>query len=70
MYPAGTLTYIETSHGLDEPIEVSVLVRLPPQLGESAIEQEVIGQLLMSVLPKNASQSEVGVIVTAAPPSV
>ena len=59
--------------GLDVPnvrYPASVPVRLPPQLPESAIEQEVIAQLLVSVLPKNASQSEVGVIVTAAPPSV
>ena len=59
--------------GLDVPnvrCPASVPVRLPPQLPESAIEQEVIGQLLVSVLLKNASQPEAGVIMTSAPPSV
>ena len=59
--------------GLDVPnvrYPASVPVRLPPQLPESAIEQEVIGQLLESVLPKNASQPEAGVMMTSVPPSL
>jgi hypothetical protein len=59
--------------GLDVPnvrYPASVPVRLPPQLPESAIEQEVIAQLLVSVLPKNASQPEAGVMMTSVPPSL
>jgi len=50
-----------------------VPVSVPPQLPESAMEHDVIGQLLVSVLLNNASHvvnPVAGVIVTSAPPSV
>ena len=73
VYPVGSLTTIETSQGLDNPREVFVPVNVPPQFPESAMEHEVIGQLIVSVLLKNASHVEnpaPGVMETSVPPSV
>ena len=72
VYPEGSLTNIDTSQGLD-PKETRLPVRLPPQSPESAMEHEVIGQLVVSVLLKNRSQvvnPGSGVIVTSAPASM